>query len=306
MPLNYSARFGYQKLTHAAHVSPLISKTCPLRGFTLIELLVVCALLAAVSALAWGAYVDIDRHAEDELAEGALLRLASALQRFHDDTGYWPGEGPFKLAGEACALTPTGGAINPALTGPADANIYGKQLWFDSAANMSLLFNPPSLCANHPLAYLQNWNTGTHRGWHGPYLPLANRHWVDIGAHPDAPTVAPKLKNVPALGAGASFSPAGTDYGSCNNGLENCLLSWRSLPDAWLDAMSGDAGYDAARHEFRTHARPLFFLLDAPTGTTPRVVYWGADGRYGGTNPVDPCLSNANVANGMDDRVVCL
>ncbi|GHT89818.1 hypothetical protein AGMMS49545_01190 [Betaproteobacteria bacterium] len=276
------------------------------RGFTLIELLVVCALLASVSMLAWGAYVDVDRRAEDALASGELLRLADALRRFHADTGYWPGEGPFRLAGEGCALSADAGAINPDFTGPAGANWVTKNAWLRHAANMTLLFTPPTLCANHPLAYLQDWNASAQRGWHGPYLPLAHRHWLDIGVHTDTPTVAPKLKNLPAFAAGTAFSPGGTDYGRCNGALAGCLLSWRSLPDGELDAMSGDAGYDVSQHEFRTHARPLFFLLDAPDRRTPRVLYWGADGRFGGTNTIDPCLPNAHVANGIDDRVVCL
>lgn len=236
-------------------------------GFTLIELLTVCAILAAIAYVAWGAYVGVDHRVEDELAHAELMRLGTALQRFHGDTGYWPGQGPFR---------PAGGSCDPAVGGLID--LPGNAVWFNSAANLHLLFERPSLCAAHPLAHLENWNAESRRGWNGPYLPLAVRHWVDIDANVD----------VPAFGMGPSFGPP--------------PVTWRTLP-------RNTPGYEAARHELRVHARPFIFLLDPP-----RVVYWGPDGRYGGENigdsanniPAAPCLPNASDPDGVDDIVICL
>ncbi|MDR1889599.1 MAG: prepilin-type N-terminal cleavage/methylation domain-containing protein [Zoogloeaceae bacterium] len=249
-------------------------------GFTLLELLLVCVLLAAISMLAFGAYANVDRQAENELAKTQALTLASALKRFHDDTGYWPGEGPFRGVEEggcdaASVASGNGGAIDLATD------------WVNSPANMSLLFERPQLCEKHPLAALKTWEPDTGRGWRGPYLPLLHRRLVDAAAWDDNTmdwlsnsTVV--VKNMPAFGAGPAFAPDGAFW------------RWRSLPD-------GSDSYDRSRHEFREHARPLLFLLDPP-----RVVYWGADGEYDGTVAVDDSDKNERCAGRGDDWVACL
>jgi hypothetical protein len=69
------------------------------------------------------------------------------------------------------------------------------------------------------------------------------------------------------------------------------------------DGADDSTGYSAATHAFARHARPFIFLLNPP-----RVVYWGADGRYGGNAAPDdnPCLPNADDPDGRDDHVICL
>ncbi|MDR1229189.1 MAG: prepilin-type N-terminal cleavage/methylation domain-containing protein [Azoarcus sp.] len=274
-------------------------------GFTLIELLLVCALLATLSYVAWGAYLGVDRRAEDELARGELLRLADALRRFHDDTGYWPGEGPFQL-NEGCKAAGIA-AVDPGHAGPysepsstGSATAEQQEAWFKSPANLSLLFKAPVLCAGHRLVFLQKWNADTHRGWNGPYLPVGKRHWVDLLA-------SGNLVNIPAFGAGPAFAPNGANAGCTAADLNRCAFNWKMRPSS-----SASAG-------FARHARPFLFLLyDESAGTTepaeppesalpravPRVVYAGADGRYGGANPLDPCLASDS-ADGRDDVVIC-
>ncbi|MDR0672962.1 MAG: hypothetical protein LBF93_04715, partial [Zoogloeaceae bacterium] len=70
-----------------------------------------------------------------------------------------------------------------------------------------------------------------------------------------------------------------------------CYLGARSLPRS-------ATGYVPARHAFVRHARPFVFL----PSPRARVVYWGPDGRYGGTNANDACLPTA----ASDDVVICL
>jgi prepilin-type N-terminal cleavage/methylation domain-containing protein len=244
-------------------------------GFTLIELLVVCAVLAALAYIAWGGYAEVEPRARDELARTQALTLAKALARFRQDTGYWPGEGPFQYS-EDCDPD-NAKAMNP--------DKYASQAWLKSPANLTLLFEKPELCAEppHPLAALGEWDPDGRRGWNGPYLPLAARHWLDMGADPKNPETAPILKDIPAFAAGPDFA-AGSNF------------RWRGLP-------SDSGGYERERHDFGEHPRPLLFLRDADK---PRVVYWGVDGRYGGTNADNPCLPNATDAAGKDDIVICL
>jgi prepilin-type N-terminal cleavage/methylation domain-containing protein len=268
-------------------------------GFTLIELLTVCAILVALSYLAWGAYLDVDRRAEDELARAELLRLADALRRFHDDTGYWPGEGPFQLNSDCTNLSDIH-AVDSREIGLDDGLVVGadKGQWFDSPANLFLLFKKPVLCPGHRLAFLEHWNADAHRGWHGPYLPTNKRHWVDF-----LPTG--KLVNIPAFGVGPAFAPNAADV-SCATDLNKCAFNWRSLlpsiitiNDSNGDGVDDVTGYEPAKYEFARHARPFLFFLNPP-----RVVYAGEDGRYGGADPDDP--DPCRPAALSDDVVICL
>lgn len=295
------------------------------RGFTLIELLVVCGILAATAYVAWGGFLGVQETAEDQIAQAELQRLADALQRFHADTGYYPGQGPFVLAaagtgtsasGSGLHCTPVGGVLRNWATAPAtDAE---RDDWFRSPANMALLFEAPPLCANHPLAHLNHWNADTRRGWNGPYLALSARAWVDHGVDFNAdasnatgpaaaapwghgtPVAGTKVLDVPAFGAGPRWAAAGPAWSRCNNAAATngtCMLGWRTQPRS-------AAGYSST-HELGTHARP-FALLGLADGDSPRVVYFGPDGRYGGRNSTAPCQPNALDDDGQDDVVLCL
>ena len=248
---------------------------CRRSGFTLIELLFVCVILAALSYVGVGIYTDVDRRAEDELARAALLRLAEALNRFRGDTGYWPGEGPFQLNEECANLLSSPAAIKSVSSMPDSSPLS----WYASPANLSLLFEAPVLCPGHPLAFLQTWRADTRRGWNGPYLPTARRHWVDISA---------SLADIPAFGAGPAFAPNPNPPDSCAaTDLNQCALNWKRLP-----APATDAG-------FARHARPFLFYR-AP----PRVVYAGADGRYESASlEAEACPLGGG---GGDDVVICL
>ncbi|MDR1423631.1 MAG: prepilin-type N-terminal cleavage/methylation domain-containing protein [Azoarcus sp.] len=291
----------------------------PNAGFTLIELLCVCAILAALSYVAWGAYLNVDRRAEDQLARAQLLQLADALKRFHADTGYWPGEGPWRLVSEGGGGAIAAGSFGVKY-GSGGSNDAQLAAWLASPANLFLLYERPALDDTHPLRFLENWNPETHRGWNGPYLPLANRHWVDVwadlGKPDDAQESAPGSGSprfiVPALGAGPKFWPVRGNNAACHQGGTGCFLVWRgNLPDAQGGVFDGDEpGSSISTQlgeeilEFNYHARPFLFLLDPP-----RVVYWGADGVYGGKNTATAgyaCQANADEPGGADDVVICL
>lgn len=299
------------------------------RGFTLIELLVVCSILAATAYIAWGGYLGVQEGAEDDIARAEMQRVAAALKRFKADTGYYPGQGPFALAdvgtvetasGDGFNCAPVGGVLRSWTAPTADAD---RDVWFDSPANLALLFAAPKLCANHPLAYLKEWNAITRRGWHGPYLDLASRKWVDHGVDFNAdilnntgasagapygdgsPLAGGKVLDVPAFGNGPRFRAAGPAWARCDEQELNtgtCMLGWRTLPRE-------TTGYDKDVHELGAHARPfvVFGLADGAASDNPaRVVYFGRDGKYGGRNAVAPCLPDTASTGGEDDVVLCL
>lgn len=291
------------------------------RGFTLIELLVVCSILAALSYTAWGAYIGIQEGADDDIARAELQRLADGLKRFKADTGYYPGQGPFIISSPGTTetsvsatridCTPLGGVLR---TWAAPNLDIDKDAWFASPVNLALLFQAPSLCGNHPLAYLNRWNPDTRRGWHGPYLDVAARKWVDHGADlnsstiiftaPDGtgnPLAGSKLLDIPAFGAGPRYRAAGPTWGSCSDQsltTGNCMLGWREVERETI-------GYDADKHELPARARP-FAVFGVANNDYPRIVYFGRDGKYGGRNVADPCRPNTPATDGEDDVVLCL
>lgn len=281
--------------------------TNPARGFTLVELLVVCSILAALSVTAWGAYNGVQEANEDAIARADLTRLANALRRFRQDTGYYPGQGPFVLAATAqteADCTAADGILRN-WAEPTDDAL--RDDWFKSPANIALLLSAPSICLKHPQAHLRRWNPDTQRGWHGPYLDAGLRDWVDHGKDLNITDgsgdsqAGEKLLDVPAYGNGSRYRAGGPEYETCTNqaALEgNCMLGWRTAPRSSAD-------YDADVHELAARPRP-FVMFGHADGDHPRVVYFGSDGKYGGRNTIDACRPNTGNDDGADDVVLCL
>ncbi len=106
------------------------------RGFTLIELLVVVSVLAAIAGMTSVALDGYQQDAEEKLTRVEMQRIANAIRRFKEDTGYWPKK-------ESAAL----------------------EYKSSDAANFSFLFNMPS--------GMNKWDIEYAIGWHGPYIDLA-------------------------------------------------------------------------------------------------------------------------------------
>ncbi len=117
-----------------------LTKSCPgvctrHAGFTLIELLVVVSLLAALAAVSVGAYDNLYGYKDQQIAEAELRNIEKALHRFKQDTGFWPGSGPFS----------------------------DRQGVHDLS---QLLLQPTDRQGNE----LMPWDPESARGWRGPYL----------------------------------------------------------------------------------------------------------------------------------------
>lgn len=129
------------------------------KGFTLLELMVVVSVLAALAGLAAVSVESYQQHAEKQLAEVEMQRIASAIYRFKADTGYFPKEGLFTAA----RLYQTGSS--------PEKDIYEKKI------NLKWLFSQPVTSGAVPVL---PWKPSTGRGWHGPYLePSSQRYVID-------------------------------------------------------------------------------------------------------------------------------
>ncbi len=145
------------------------------QGFTLFELLVVVSVLAAMASIAAVAVDGYQQTAEDELAKVEIQAIASAIQRFKADTGYYPREGLF-----------------------ADDQLYGsnsspEKSDYNKDENLYWLFSSPLLhdvngdgnvnsadqSAGGPKEKMP-WNESVGRGWHGPYLEIDGRRSVVV------------------------------------------------------------------------------------------------------------------------------
>ncbi|MBK1689721.1 prepilin-type N-terminal cleavage/methylation domain-containing protein [Rubrivivax gelatinosus] len=287
----------------------------PVRGFTLTELLIVVAVLAAVAALGWSAYAGVQRDAQARLAQVQLRQLAQALRHFRDDTGHWPGSGPFALASATNVESGSAGTVScsdtgeglwlrsslPALAlGSGDVETW-RARWFAHPANLWSLVNAPRLCANHALGRLQRWDPLSGRGWRGPYLRPESTGWVDVGDGLDATGGDPlggelqrDLRGLPAGTALQAVDAAGAD---CSRLQDGCRWRWHTLA-----ATAG--GYDPAAHDEGSHPRPLLYF--GPASGRVRVAWTGSDGRWGGFAADAPCDANAATEAGRDDVVICL
>ncbi len=112
------------------------------KGFTLIELLVVVSLLATMAGIAAVAMDGYEQQAEAQLVAVEMKRIASAVYRFKEDTGYFPKEGVF----------------------PGSTNNHDLSWLFDSPVSGGVAVLP--------------WNINTGRGWHGPYLEMGSHERI--------------------------------------------------------------------------------------------------------------------------------
>ena len=256
-----------------------------MQGFTLLELLLVLAILAGLAFIAVGSFRGVSEESSRQLSRVGMQELARALRQFRQDTGYWPGQGPFALK---TAKGP--GAVEDsalARLSYSGGSVEARERWFKSPANFYQLLGGSLLPADHPLA---TWNAESGRGWRGPYLQ-GYRAYVDIGskindgyqnsptdgtAVPAVPGVADAFAHRPVAGGGAAVGDTPLDWSD-----EHC--------DQTTDACR------KRRRELTSLGRPFLFMeYPGPDGaetspgvlkTFPSLVSFGPDGLYGDGKP---------------------
>lgn len=129
------------------------------KGFTLIELLVVVAILAAMAGIAVSAVGTYEQKARADLAQTEIKRIANAVMKFKEDTGYFPKTGVF--ASEEVTQ--------------ADKSDFG------------FLFYSPSqdgVDESSKGAEILPWDIAASRGWNGPYLSMDSADYMrNEGCH---------------------------------------------------------------------------------------------------------------------------
>lgn len=109
------------------------------QGFTLLELLVVVSVLAALAGIAAVAMDGYEQEAQEQLVQVEMKRIANAIYRFKEDTGYFPEKGVFP------SDSPNANSVEE---------------------NLEWLFTSPTNGSTEILP----WNPNSGRGWNGPYL----------------------------------------------------------------------------------------------------------------------------------------
>lgn len=231
-------------------------------GFTMLEMLVVISLLAAVAFVATTGFKDVASNTEQKLVRAEMNEIATAIRRFKQDTGYYPGEGPFGLEEDGGL-----GAVTPArVKSCVGFTPTQLDLWFHSPANfyqLTTTVSPlPTVSTEeedtHPLA---EWIPETGRGWRGPYLAGCRDGYVDIGDDINDSNKGPE--GDPLLGTGIPDVPGLADpfmhrSEPCDEEDEECkdvddtLLDWSRTPRP-------------NRADIKW-GRPYLFLHDTATG----------------------------------------
>lgn len=163
------------------------------QGITLLELLVVLGIIAAVAGIGVQVYNGVSEDAEDALVRSEMRQVASAIQRFRNDTGFFPKQGPFDS------------------TDSNDGNIT-------EPANLAQLFVQPQDGADDAIL---PFDTASGTGWNGPYVTELDAIQVNIGTDLAAdglgdPTAGTEV-TVRGIGDPFEAAPVGTVYAWVNS-----------------------------------------------------------------------------------------
>ncbi|MEM9044661.1 MAG: prepilin-type N-terminal cleavage/methylation domain-containing protein [Pseudomonadota bacterium] len=120
------------------------------QGLTLLEVLVTLGIIAAVAGIGVQVFTTVSTNTSDRLVRLEMREVANAIQRFRQDTGYWPKQGPFE--------NDTVGFVN-------------------SPADFSQLFIPP----NDGTANIIEYDLASGTGWNGPYLSELEQLEIRVG-----------------------------------------------------------------------------------------------------------------------------
>jgi prepilin-type N-terminal cleavage/methylation domain-containing protein len=141
-------------------------------GFSLLELTVVLGIIAVLAGIGVQAYQGVTERAQLDLARTEMNEIATAIQRFHADTGYWPKEGPFEdddSINKACFVDVNGTVIDdhPALLAQLRTQPFHRTSDLDSSCD----FNRPVL----------EYDQASGTGWNGPYVRELDAASVVVG-----------------------------------------------------------------------------------------------------------------------------
>ena len=261
-----------------------------LRGFTLLELLLVVSILAATSSIGISLYYnsdgdDVDTRARVHLAQAEMLNIAKAVRQFKQDTGYYPGQGPFAYldysqCGSSCNCADDAGNVDSigGLDPVALVAVAGgtPREWGDTPANMLQLLQRPVICSNHALVHLASWDEVNQQGWRGPYL--TNEGFTDISgdlsASGDGDPLATwvlALRNIPAIADPFSHNEPEV-VPTANVDFDGYLLDWRTFSagtDVYSSGLSKPARIGSA-----------YYLLGRDGCSPLRIVSTGYNGVY--------------------------
>lgn len=121
------------------------------RGLTLLEVLVTLGIIAAVAGIGVQVFTSVGTDTSERLVRLEMREVANAIQRFRNDTGYFPKQGPFAATNDVNTAEPP---------------------------NLAQLFAQPQNAAGTDIL---SYDVPTSSGWNGPYLSELDALSVSVG-----------------------------------------------------------------------------------------------------------------------------
>lgn len=222
-------------------------------GVSLLEALVVLTILAAVAGIGVQAFNGVSDQAEESLARAEIRQVVNAMQRFRQDTGYWPKEGPFENSYDG------------------DPNTVDLSTFDAHPANLRQLFEmsfaETGTVAPTTVTEILEHDEATDTGWNGPYLSELDALQVSVGSGLNTDG-----SSSPAAGAANFVRAVGDTFTTVPDGV---YFQWENLDAEIL--LEPNLG------------RPYFYFIDEDADqsnggvagcTVPCLVSAGPDGVY--------------------------
>ena len=156
------------------------------KRITLVELMLVVSILAILSSVVIASWDGLIEKTSKKLTHIEMNNIRQAIVKFKLNTGYYPGQGPFKSAennadnAKATIFKTTNPVGNNIILSPTSndfSNNIEREQWMLSYANLyQLAIQPKDKSGDDILPY----DIDSQHGWNGPYIATSVFNLISI------------------------------------------------------------------------------------------------------------------------------